>query len=900
MNNPLINLFKKKTKTNTNLTNEIQNSNNNNNSINENNSTKEEQPKTETIENFLKIDKRNNFSEINKAEISKIKSLIDNFSQNEELINSNINIIMNKFLEKNSNSTFSKDTFIMSQNISKLVCKKNIIGKDNIYNVINYLTKSNKNKNITSLLLNKKKCEIIGSMLAYSFSRLHQYKIKDMNRLMEVRKTILEKGIDVQKDFAKYSKEGKNAEKKITYYWKTQRNKYICLPELIFLINIYSQVSEIEVDFNIFDENLNTDETQTQLIELTVLNIHWIFNSLKSFKFNLINEKFQELLYQYYNKKMNSLSVCCDENIKKNMFSNEDYIYKRKWNFQNFFEIEENRNITNLQYYNINIRKTVLLKKSLMDDVMKMGNIVDNTRNTISNLNVNNNFAKDFIIYKSINDDNKKKESMKYIIKAFHNILELILMTFFSLSISENCTNLEIVMNDSYTLEFLYFFENFAGFEVIDDNIRQFNILDLLIYNKINTLNKLNLEINSLDFTTFENILNIMYNNKSLSTINLSLFSSDVTYTPHFLWKICKFEQIDDINTIFEELFGESGSAFTDFEEKILNNLSTYFANNLSVFFDIIKNLENLNELCLNIEIPYNIMNKSYYINPLLKFILNILFYSLKDSKLQKLCLLSPNIMLDNRRISNINNLLSQINAEDNFLLKNLSLHFQFYQIPSITNFISTRIKILNIGDLDMYTFKIFCDKICEPLFMINSLLENLSIGLLNSIINFSIELKFLLRKLFNIKIRNLLSLSLYSNILIDNEIDYDYLLQILNNNWISEYNIILNYKSEMMMASFDEDVTNIKFFVPHNLEKKLLDPDDIMALRTNPLTFEVDNNKDYYDEAYWYLKYIFENVHVDKIKNEKRNKNMIMGILKYLYFLKTPKINHPLVQLGY
>ena len=900
--NPLINLFNKIRKEN--ITDKKQNPNNNPLIENtENNQIKAGQSKVKEI--FLKIDKRNNFSEINKAEISKIQSLIGNYKQNEELINSNINIIMNKLLEKNSNSSFSNDTFMTSQNLCKLICKNNRIGKDNIDNVINYLMKRNKNKNITTLLLNKKKCEIIGSVLTYSFSRLQQYKIKDMNKLKELSKKILDDGVDVQKDFAKYCRENKNFDnKKITTYWKSQRNKYICLPELIFLINIYSQVSIIEIDFNIFDENLNRDETQTQLIELTILNIHWLFNSLRSFKINLINEKFQELLYNYYNKKMNKMNYSYDESIKKNISINEDYIFKKKWNFENFFKVEENRNISNLQqYYNNNSSKTVFMKKSInLEDMMKTRStfVPDNSRNTISTLGVNNIFEKDFNINinKSINNDNKKKENMKYIINEFHSPLELILITFYSLSIAENCKNLEIVMNDSYTWEFLDFFKNFVGFEVIDENIREFNILDILIYNKINTMNKLNIEINSLDYTTFENLLNIIYNNESLSVINVSLFSSDVTYTPHFLCKIFKLESLDDIITKLEEFSGENENTITDFEDKILNILSTYFTNNLSVFFDIIKNLNNLTEICLNIEIPFSIMNKTYYINPLLKFILNILFYSLKDSKIQKLCLLSPNIMLDNRKIPNINNLLAQINAEDNLLLKNLSLHFQFYQIPNITNFISTRIQILNIGDLDIYTLKIFCDKICNPIFNINSLLQQLSIGILNSIINFSIELKLLLRKLFNIKIKNLLALSLYSNIIIDNEIDYDYLLQILNNNWISEYNIILNYQSEFMMASFSDDTANIKFFVPHNLEKKLLDPDDIMALNDNPIALEVDNNKDYYDDAYWYLKYLFENVYVDKIKSEKRNKNMIMGILKYLYFLKKPKISHFSAQL--
>ena len=182
--NPLIDLFNiEKDKKNSNITTKTPNSNIN--KIIENNTKKQDEPKHKKMECFLKIDKKNTFSELNENEISRIKSLIENFKVNEILINNNINKIMNKLLEKNSNSNLSNDTFIISQNISKLICKNNKIGKDNIDNVINYLMKSNKNKTITSLLLNKKKCLIIGSILCYSFSRLQQYKIKDMNKLIE-------------------------------------------------------------------------------------------------------------------------------------------------------------------------------------------------------------------------------------------------------------------------------------------------------------------------------------------------------------------------------------------------------------------------------------------------------------------------------------------------------------------------------------------------------------------------------------------------------------------------------------------------------------------------------------------------------------------------------------------
>ena len=887
MNNLLIDLFKK--------------GRNANNIIYENEQNQTFPPPK--IENFLKIDQKNSFSEIKEYEIENIKKRINDFKGNEELIKSNINTIMNKLLEKNSNSNFSNDIFIISQNISKLVCKNNKISKDNIDSVINYLIKNNKNKNniykSNKILLNKKKCEIIGSVLCYSFSRLQSYKIKDINKLIEIRKTILDKGIDVHKDFMKYCKDNKVKDKKITYYWKSQRSKYILLPELIFLINRYSQVTEIELDFNLFDETLNKDETQTQLIELTILNIHWLFNSLKNFKINLINEKFEDLINKYYLRKIRKINTNYNESFKKNRIANENNFYKKKWNFIDNFKLEENREISTQLAFTLNSTKSLISRQSLpFEDIIKSRtlSITDSKRKTIAV-----SFQDKIRLFDDFNLNNVDKENIKdlnQVIKLFHFTLELIIMALYSFSIPHKCNDFEIVMNDSYNWEFLTFFKTFLGFETLDDNMSEFNILDILIYNKINITNRLNIEINSLDYTTFENLLNIINDNHSLFSINLSFFSSDVVYSPQFMFKICKeSSSLEDFIKKFKK--EESTYLFKDIidiEEKILNKLSPFFIQNLSMLFEIIKDLENLNELCLNFEIPNNLITKTNYTNPILKFMLNILVFTLNISKLKKLCLLSPKTILDNRAIPNIDNLLKSINANDCLLLKDLSLHFQFYQISNINNFVNTRLQILNIGDLDMDTFRTFTKKICDPIFNLNSFLQKLSIGLINTIVNFNIELKLLIRKLFSIKIKNLETLNLYTNIIIDNEIDYDYFLQILNNNWISEYTILFNCTSELIITDFPKDIKNLKFFVPHNLEKKLLEPDDIMAMKDHPMTLEVDNNKDYYDDAYWYLKFLFENIYVDKFKNENRIKNMIMGILKYLYFLKTPRINHPIV----
>ena len=876
---------------------------------NENNKkTFEENTKIESC--YFKIDKLNNFLKLEEKAMSNFEIYSNKFKDNGELIKININKITNKLLEKISNSNIINDIFIISQNISKLVCKNNKIGKDNIDNVINHLLKRSKNNvyQSQSLLLSKNKCEIIGSILSYSYSRLQQYKIKDMNKLMEIRNTILEKGIDVEKDFTKYCKENKIIDRKISYYWKSQRNKYIVLPELIFLINLYSQVTEIIIDINLFNDFLNEDETQTQLIELTILNIHWLFSSVKSFKINLINENFEKSIYNCYLQQLNDFCFNINQNIKKNVLINEDYIYKKKWNFTDFFKLEENRNIFNQENFtnnfdpnkNINERNTVGLNDIINKSITESNDI---NRKTMANFMINLPFIHDFNLNR-INDKNNKKEknNIENIVNTFHNTLELILIALFSLTNSENCKDLELIMNDSYNAEFLIFFKNFLEFEEIDENLREFNILDLLIYNnKIKNINKINIEINTLDFTSFENFLNFIYNNKeSLTSIKMSFFSSDVTYFSQALYKIYGEHQDENILKYNNNESNYLFTNITQIDEKILNNLSSYFNINLYVLFLLLINLPNLNELYLDFDIPNNIINNPSYMNPIFKFIFNILFFALNNCKIKKFCLLSPKTIFDKRKIPDINKLIKLININNSLFLKDLSLHFQFHKISDINNFVNTRLQILNIGDLDIDTFKILCDNICNIQFNINSSLQKLSIGLLNSIIDFNIEIKLLLRKLFNIKIRNLTTLKIYSNIIINDDIEYDYLLKILNNNWIYEYTILLNIKSEEITYNFAEDIKHLKFFVPHNLEKKLLEPDDIMNLKGHPITLEVDNNKDYYDEAYWYLKYLFEYVYVDKVKSENKIKNIIMGILKYLYILKTPKIKITSVQVGY
>lgn len=425
-------------------------------------------------QNYLKIDQKNNFKLIDKESINYLNYKYEQYQENETTKFDNTNIIMNNMLDKMCNSSITDDIFTISLNISKQNPKSNKLSKDFIDNLVNHLLGNNKiniykNRIMT---LNKENCETIGSILCYSYLRLQQlYKIKDLKRLLEIRNNILSRDIDVQKDFLNYCKKNKNSDEKlkITYYWKKNRNSYECLPELIFLINRYSNVSEIEIDIDLFDQNLS--EEMTKFIEITLLNIHLIFNSLKSFKINFINQMLQNGLYSYYKNRFDNLFSNSYESIKFNNYMIKDDIFQKKWNFKDYFKLEEHRRVENEKMYNLshlsrlktNLYESIDFKnedsfsvaphepKRLMT-YANLGNIHQNNDNATTRNNE----------YKP----SKKNMSLYDItLEKYANILEVLIMVLFCLNNTNKKINLEIIMNDSYTIEFLYLFKNYYGIE---------------------------------------------------------------------------------------------------------------------------------------------------------------------------------------------------------------------------------------------------------------------------------------------------------------------------------------------------------------------------------------------------------------------------------------------------
>ena len=101
------------------------------------------------------------------------------------------------------------------------------------------------------------------------------------------------------------------------------------------------------------------------------------------------------------------------------------------------------------------------------------------------------------------------------------------------------------------------------------------------------------------------------------------------------------------------------------------------------------------------------------------------------------------------------------------------SLQIKFYNIINIHKLISEKLEILKIGDLDLFSFKCLINNITKYKFCKNSNLNSISISLNRTIRVVNDDLKILLAKLFNIRIKNLLNINLFTNIEIYNQNEF-------------------------------------------------------------------------------------------------------------------------------
>ena len=818
------------------------------------------------------------------------------------------------------------DGFLISKKLSVQYFKKITVDKNKIEECINFIY-SHKQKFAYSGLINfdLKTIQNLGYILMMSYLKFNEFKVNDRKSLKVCLKKTNNEFTNVIQDFFNYCNRKRTMpdHHKKTSFWERNSTNYYLPGIFIFLMNSLDKIETINIDFDIFKETISSDDVD--FFAIIIYNIQYIFINVNQIKLNLIHTKLQCGIFSEYFEEYKKVLNDIKGEIKKR-YINLDYIYDKKWDFTTEFLLDEYRKLKNNDLLenknnnNLNIMnksKTNDLKADLTKIRHETKNIIKSSGKSIfsgffhdmkSNLHqrftvqvgelspkiTKHNIEEEIIEENNDNSDNNlyKVNNRIDINSNYLNILKFILLAVNSINRFNNLCKLDLVFNNSYSSNFCNFFEN----EIFDQEnkstnmslLKDFHILDI-ISNKFMKLNALNLELNSLDSISFKKILEgININPNSLVSLNISFFTSDITYFPQSLYKL--YNSQNSLKFI---------NSRDNIELKMLDYLLEKLIINLKILFNLIRH-KRIQILGFNFDIPDIIENNQKYNIVFIKFILNILLYiSKKETVIQKVIILAPKVKISDDCYPFVNKILKNINNNDsNNTIKELSFQMHIYKIINIKNIIGESLIVLNIGDCDFYTFKELIQYLTSYKFSILSSLSQLTISLVKSLRIFNKEIYRLLFKLFNIKIKQLKELNVITNIIINHVKEYLYLLNIFNNNWISSCTLTLNPKCEDIykLEQCKEERNKIKYLVPGCLEEELFSPED------NILKKKINNDKipKNNDETFWYLKYMFQ-IKFSCVDNHKKKRNeslskfLTNNVLSYIHFQKKLKLNHKL-----
>jgi hypothetical protein len=882
-------------------------------------------------DNYFKIDEKNTFSigdaEESKDKLYKILNDNDDFIIEYYEMQKKILSIFYEKVYKTDTDPFNICHYLSKQLMKSLNIHKNIVDEKLEYfiNKKTYDYKYSKKFEFT-----KENIQYLGYILSYSYNKFSSFRInnsKDLKANVELTKK--EKTDVLTLFYAHCFDIGKPQEEcSKTQFWKKNCHNLHLPGTFVFLMNIFIYIETIEININFKEDKLTKDDVN--LFILCILNLQYIFVQKLNVKVNLINEELQCLVYRRFYKELYINTR--DDNFKM-IYMNKDDIYKKKWDFETEFLLEKymvknkynfektfnnetlvdepnNNNIYTTPNKDDYLNNTyTIIDKHAEPSSAKNNNLLRSVKPNINNVSmftikeeINNNdlnlstrlknkkLGKSFLsnktlssisINKMVNNPDGIFENLHYdvIIEKFKKTLGLILLTIDSLNKITNMKRLDLIINDCYKSELQFYLRNYCSTEVNN----KFHIVDILI-NKVRNLEDFNIEINILDHITFNKILSFLNYNLSMTSIKISFFSSDATYLRQTIYKI-----------YYQNLGGQKGVSISN----IVNMILPRFVENLEVLFELIK-LKDFKKIAVNFDTPTIIDTNDYYMNTIFKFIMNLLFLvDNPNTRIEKLVILSPKTKFDSRFLPSIDNILEDINFnENNKFLNELSIQLQLCMLKNIKNLITERLIILNIGECDIYTFRELIKFLTSYKFCKISPLEKLNISLINSIINYTNEIKFLLFKIFSIKLKRLIEFNVYTNIYMNKEI-YSYCIDIFRYNWISKCGLILNHKSDIDIKDDNNsnNIDDITYLVPHGLEDKLLPNEDLVyrnkIFNNKDKKNIIDVDKD--DNIYWIVRKIYNKKYKNYGKNIKvrSKKEIIFNTLKYLYFTRKMDIKH-------
>ena len=721
----------------------------------------------ENTHSFFSIDSKNSFSITDEKVLNKkLEELFDSNNTSKKTLN----LLMNNFLEKVFQKSYSDDIFLFCSNISKYYLKNTKISKTECEKLINYFVK-NKQLIAQDSIYKFSKNDIInlGQLICFIYKKFATFKIKNESDLINHFNE--SNGIDVMKDFQNYCKDHNlnPNEKSKVLIWKEMRKKYIIPPELLFIKTIFCYALTIDFDLD-FDNNILNQEELT-LFTIILFNIQYIFTSFQNIYLNFTNHKCVKSFIEFSENELIQEITKNQWNMTSITKINNSQI-KRKWSFSNEF-IKDNPNNNNQLYHS-------------------------NTSNIISALNFsfmdNKELLNEKITYNKVN--------IEELIKKNCTILQLILIisyTFSRLNIDNlvKINKLKIIFIDSLFQEILKMLSTLYS---LNQYYSTFHFIDQIKF--LNSIYELRLEFNSLDIISFEKIINFIYLNKNLKDLKISFFTEEMIYYPGAIYKL--YNNLRNKNN----LKLKDNSINEEIQNLCIQDLENDYSEKLSLFFTLLKKKVNIEYLSIFLDVPSFIISSDTYYFILIKFILNIfLLIDNTNYKLKYLKILAPKIKFNSFSFPGIDELFSEINLEkNNYYLKEIYLQFQFNSIENLSNLISSRLLKISIGDLDLITFESVVNHLSKISFSQISQLESINISLLNSITNFS-DVKKQLRQLFFIHYCFLDEIFFYNHIIFDKK-EVNELLEILNKNWIRNIGFSI-YKS---LNEENNNITNELF----------------------------------------------------------------------------------------
>ena len=385
------------------------------------------------------------------------------------------------------------------------------------------------------------------------------------------------------------------------------------------------------------------------------------------------------------------------------------------------------------------------------------------------------------------------------IIKTNSNIFEVLLLLINFIKNLTFINKLVINIPDGYNIEI----NDYLTLSKVP-NIQNIQFVDFL--STINNLRELDVKFNSMEATTFEKILYMIKNNSKLKKLKLNFLPDEKEYFSTY--QLLKIEENNFLREMLKKNYVNKNTSLNGLliyddikdESNLRNKAIDNLQKSLENFFVLIQMMEeksNLESLTLELNKPFNLIDKNLFWIILKLFFNLLLEFNRELLNLKEFIFIMPYFNLDNSYYSFIETFLNGINLNfKNKSLTNFHIQSQISNIPNLSNIISYNLTTLTLGDLDYISFKSFVTFFRSKEFVENSKLKKLNINLSKAIVVFR-ECSDEINNLIvgeNPESLTQLSLSCHFNIGHDNLIE---IMTKANGNTVELYTFIMKMASE-------------------------------------------------------------------------------------------------------